>query len=112
MAPTLLGVRKTHGSSYPTAGCGKSAKFPVVEAHSAAAAPDAPHVHDVRGQADDQKEEDEARPRRGVPDLVALCVEEHPGADAGGGEKREEELARRQSAHAPAKVPAPPFALG
>jgi hypothetical protein len=55
----------------------------------------------VRGQAHDQEEEDEARPRRRVRDLVALGVEEHTGPRAGSGKKRNEELCRRDVGHAP-----------
>ena len=59
----------------------------------------AANVHGIRRQADDQEQEDETRPGRGVGDLVALGMEEHAGPGSGGREKREEELGRRDVGH-------------
>lgn len=60
--------------------------------HTSASPPHATDVQDVAREPDDQKQEGEARPRRWVPDLVALSVKEHAGSHGGGDEERKEEL--------------------
>ena len=53
-----------------------------------------PHMHPVRGQADQEEQEHEARPKRRVLDPVALRMEEDPRAGSCSKRKGDEELTR------------------